>query len=241
MALVCNEAFKIEHNFSAQHFPDSMLCIIKDTNHNYVATNDKSARVLGFLDAKQLTSASKLVTDDTILCKASELAENFRSEDKLSGKAGSVMSICQAVYNGNEKKLLLSEKAPIINERNDIIGYFCSCIDLTATRVINLQPLFALAGIENKLSEQFSIIIKPTYPGIKLSDRQTECLYYIINGYSSAEIAQFCQLSRRTVETYIEHLKNKLSCDSKQQLIEKAIGLGYLEMIPQVIFDKYTN
>lgn len=237
-----NEEFRVKHDSPSFVFPPNMLCSIKDTNHRIVATNNKTAQLLGFSSAEQMLKNP--ISDHEVQCKASQLAQNFRSEDKISFQDEKVVVLSQCYYQNDEKKLFLSEKISLRNSKNEYIGLFVSSIDITATRIINLQPLLSINGMitklnANKLNEQFSVIIRPSYPDIKLSQRQTECLYYIINGYSSSNIGRLCQLSKRTVETYIEHIKDKLLCSSKQELIEKAISLGYLEIIPQVIFDKH--
>lgn len=53
-----------------------------------------------------------------------------------------------------------------------------------------------------------------------LSVRQKECFFFLVRGYTAKQIAQQLGLSYRTVETHINHLKNKFNCRTKGQLIE---------------------
>lgn len=55
-----------------------------------------------------------------------------------------------------------------------------------------------------------------------LSKREKLVLKQVLEGYSAAKIAGNLQLSPRTIEHYLEKIKDKLSCFSKSELIQKA-------------------
>lgn len=54
-----------------------------------------------------------------------------------------------------------------------------------------------------------------------ISSREVECLYLLSKGHTVKEIAQILDISPRTVDTYIERLKQKLQCNFKSELIQK--------------------
>ena len=56
----------------------------------------------------------------------------------------------------------------------------------------------------------------------KLSVQEKECLMLLLKGHSASEIGKTMLLSCRTVEHYIENVKNKLDCHSKYELFEYA-------------------
>ncbi|MCK4870980.1 MAG: helix-turn-helix transcriptional regulator, partial [Gammaproteobacteria bacterium] len=58
---------------------------------------------------------------------------------------------------------------------------------------------------------------------VHLSDRQIECLTYLLAGYTAKEIAQILGLSFRTVESYVEIIKQKHGCPNKKELIRKIL------------------
>ncbi|MGB7979050.1 MAG: helix-turn-helix transcriptional regulator [Chlamydiales bacterium] len=66
-----------------------------------------------------------------------------------------------------------------------------------------------------------------------LSPREKEVLAFLANGFPASYIKEKLHLgSVRTVESYISSIKNKLSCHSKVELIEKAkeiASTGFLE------------
>lgn len=56
-----------------------------------------------------------------------------------------------------------------------------------------------------------------------LTQRQFDVLKYLILGYTAKKIGLALDISYRTVENYVETLKLKLCCNTKSELIEKAI------------------
>lgn len=51
-----------------------------------------------------------------------------------------------------------------------------------------------------------------------LSHREMECSKLLLTGLGNKQIASHLQISERTVEHYIDNIKNKLSCNSKTEL-----------------------
>lgn len=56
---------------------------------------------------------------------------------------------------------------------------------------------------------------------IRLTSRENDCIRLVLRGYTALQIAEILKLSKRTVESYIENIKLKSNCDSKQELITK--------------------
>ncbi len=65
-----------------------------------------------------------------------------------------------------------------------------------------------------------------------LSPREIECLFHILRGKTMKETAAILSLSKRTVETYYENIKNKFGCFTKSELLLQAIQNGYMNMFP---------
>lgn len=61
-----------------------------------------------------------------------------------------------------------------------------------------------------------------------LSSRELEVMSYLLHGGSAHYIANQLHLSKRTIEHYIENIKNKLQCQSKFDLISIAHDLDLL-------------
>ena len=54
-----------------------------------------------------------------------------------------------------------------------------------------------------------------------ISKREAECFFYLIRGKSARETGMALHLSQRTVEFYLDSLRDKLNCRKKSELIEK--------------------
>lgn len=58
-----------------------------------------------------------------------------------------------------------------------------------------------------------------------LSPRQIECLIRLVQGMTQKEIAISTGLSVKTVEHYLNMIKNKLKCNTRYELITKALSI----------------
>lgn len=58
-------------------------------------------------------------------------------------------------------------------------------------------------------------------PGYSLSPREQQTLYYVLLGHSAKEIGKLLTISPRTIEVYINTLKEKMNCTRKLELQQK--------------------
>jgi len=111
-----------------------------------------------------------------------------------------------------------------------------SLIDTSDKRKLAyFQQSFDFSNITNEdlaaqQSQQFfestklkNIIIEGKYQSTKLTQRESECLYYLALGNSIKQIAAILNLSPRTVETYLNHIKQKTGYFSRSALVTKFI------------------
>lgn len=82
------------------------------------------------------------------------------------------------------------------------------------------QELIITLGMEKYL-EQASL----------LSNRERQCLKYLLEGKTAKETADSLSLSPRTVEFYFENIKRKLNCWSKRELFTTAQIMEKLELL----------
>ncbi|MDR3478364.1 MAG: LuxR C-terminal-related transcriptional regulator [Gammaproteobacteria bacterium] len=93
----------------------------------------------------------------------------------------------------------VSYKTPWLSQSGKIIG-------IQALSVISIEPSF-------------------THETNGLTKRQIDCLYHLVCGMSIKHIAKTLLLSPRTVEHYIETIKQKMQCNSRSELISNALKL----------------
>lgn len=64
---------------------------------------------------------------------------------------------------------------------------------------------------------------------LALTPRELDIMKYLSNGYPASYIARQLKIGTRTVENYMAVIKNKLLCNSKVELIQKAIEMASID------------
>lgn len=70
--------------------------------------------------------------------------------------------------------------------------------------------------------EELLRLLNPLAGKMRLTKREKEILPFIAQGFPASYIAQEFYLSRRTVENHWAHIKSKLGCETKTELIKAA-------------------
>lgn len=69
------------------------------------------------------------------------------------------------------------------------------------------------------------------FPGVYLTKREAQIMFYFLHGMSTTKVATLLDLSRRTVEFYINNMKSKLNCQFKSELISRVMQSDFLKLI----------
>ena len=134
----------------------------------------------------------------------------------------------------SEKDIYVVHKYPIINPKTKqvvgILGYMELLILPNALKLVCDINGLVLDGINKKVVNHDKL-------KRELNDKQKIVLFLIINKYSGIEIGKIMRKLRHTisdaaVNEITAKLKYLFNVKSKQQLIEKAIGLKYHTYIP---------
>ena len=70
------------------------------------------------------------------------------------------------------------------------------------------------------------------FPEIYLTQREAECVYWVMKGLTNKQTADKMELSSRTIDYYLRNVRTKLNCYSKAHLIrvlDKACFLSEIE------------
>lgn len=208
----------------------------KDLNSVYLVGSSSTAKIFGFNDTDQLTG----ITDSTVRCEAAEYAELFIKQDekvKIGGNPISVLDVHP--YANNEIKTLIINKSLLLDKNSKPIGINCHCIEVNNQILSDIALQLAKSDktiTNNKhIKKAANFYLNSQYDGLNLSKRQTECLFYLIRGKSLKAIGKAMNLSPRTIESYIDLIKDKMGCNTKSEVIEKAIEIGYLEILPKEV------
>lgn len=204
---------------------------IKDASSQYLIGNNLFSKLVGLSDGADIQGWH----DNEFNCFR-KIAHLFVERDARVMKKNCIFNILTYTFDANNKPILLYGKKYPMTDKNGIIlacGFFLQ--DVTVSQLINLAPLLSLCNTAHgsrQLGNQFSYIITESVPEYLLSNRQTECLFHLLRGQSANDISLTLNISKRTVETHIDDIKSKLGCDTKAQLIDKAICSGLLNYIP---------
>ncbi|OAI48535.1 hypothetical protein AYO45_00950 [Gammaproteobacteria bacterium SCGC AG-212-F23] len=117
--------------------------------------------------------------------------------------------------NDNNVIVTKTKKVVYENSRTESKKYFCA-ISFKFPLVNKLGTSIGVYGVSFVLPKKF---FRDSLYG--LTERQKDCLYYLAKGMSYKQIGKKIKLSPRTVENYLNAAKNKLSCSTRSELIDK--------------------
>ncbi|EKD54722.1 MAG: transcription regulator LuxR family protein [uncultured bacterium] len=214
--------------------PGFIVCM--DLTGNYIYVNQAFSSLLGFKNKEDVTG----LAFKNAPCKVSEYADVHEKQNQEVVKSNAVIKLLDIhPYANNEIVTILTSKAPF----KDVAGHFNVIAHGTVvSRSMLLKISTAIAQSDkrfrkNKNPDQRSYKIVEPIDCQKLSAREIECMFYLIRGKTMTQIATILRLSKRTVEYYLQNIKNKWSCHTKSDLIEKAIETGWIDFIPKNIFN----
>lgn len=240
MFINTNDLLDDEKKNIIQQFIDNVPIFIgaKDFTSQYLIGNDSFAKVLGIPSSQ----AVKGLYDNEFNCKVKKIAYLLMAEDALVMKQKCVVTILSYAFFAKNKPLLVfGKKYPLIDKKGATLGCGFCFQDVTNSQFINLAPVLSLRKTvygNRQLGDQFSYIITESIPEYNLSKRQIECLFHLLRGQSANDIAITLNIGKRTAETHIDAIKCKLGCDTKSQLIDKALSVGLLNYIPSSLIHR---
>ncbi|MBU2710805.1 helix-turn-helix transcriptional regulator [Zooshikella harenae] len=209
----------------------------KDAESNFMYANEDYARLIGLNHHFDIIGR----TDFDMPCETVNCAEQFRRQDQQVIGANKKLRILDIhPFAGGEWKAYIFTKTPLLDDNDYIMGTIFHGADITSASTVELGSLLGRiqmgAAQGDSLVSQSSYILDKSYGAVKLTERQSECLFYLIRGKTAKEIAQILGLSMRTIEIYINQLKTKFNAQSKADLIDQSISMGYLALIPERLF-----
>jgi len=207
------------------------ICFIKDRQSKYIWVNPTGLAISGLnmqdivgrddYDLPWYSVAGKFIAQDK---KAMEGCIQYTLERRISadGPHHNIIMLKKSVYLSQSKAAIGSLAIGFelnFNNHNQYLSY------------MNLYgfQLDSYLSLENSSTKEF------VFGDLKFSRRQAQILGYILRGYSALMIAEQLQLSKRTVEFYINNIKDKLGCNKRTEIIELAyrhnfIGLMFLNI-----------
>jgi DNA-binding CsgD family transcriptional regulator len=169
----------------------------KDSKGAYLAANKTQAVSAGLQSAKDFIGIK-----DNDLCWQ-QFATNYQQRDKRVMYENKTIHCLEPGITVNKQYIkCLSIKTPLRSKMGKAIGI----MGITYFEP-TIQPMAGNTGL--------------------LSNQQVKCLDYLCKGKTTKQIAAIMQLSPRTVEHYITAIKNKMNCNSREELIKQAYDSGF--------------
>jgi PAS domain S-box-containing protein len=215
----------------------------KDKNSVYLGCNNALACSLGLKSPAEIIRKT-----DYDLPTTKEESDSFRAVDKQvieSGLPKFNIIEHQTLPNG-KKMVLLTNKAPIFDKKNNVKGIIANSVDITEAinkqihlldKKSNLESLEKSVAFQDILKQiqQKRYYLTGKFKNIYLTKREAECILCLARGFTNKQMAGILGISNRTVETLMEKLRIKLNCNLRSELIAVAIEGGFLEGIRAVV------
>ncbi len=208
----------------------SGIHFIKDTQSNYIECSPAFEKELN-------VSRKHVIGNTDFNLPWASLTELYQQHDRDAMKKNQSdvlepVKIAQSTIISSR-----TLKLPIADSSGEVLGVFGQ-MDVLAINSSLSEALSALIACDTRKAAHTHQNLKnyqcDSYDkNLKLTPRETECLFLLIRGKSAKEIARFLKISPRTVEVYIENIKLKMNISSRSQIVDKALELGMLEIIPK--------
>lgn len=204
---ICSLKELFSHDFPA---------FLVNSNYQMASLNSVTASSCGF--DSESAAVGKTIFD---FCER-EKAEAIFQADKMAivSQKRSISEDTIILEDGTIHNFL-GFRVPLYNEKNKNIGLLGCSIDLDNGSLASSLTKMTALGLLNASSVNIPSKLSQVY----LSKQQRECAKLLLKGFSSKQIAKGLNLSYRTVEAYVNHLKNKLSCQNKTELVLKLQAL----------------
>ena len=214
------------------------ICMYMDAQNHLRYCNDRAAFILGFDHANK----TRGVHISDIPCKAAECTDIFTMQNKLVIEEHVPLTILDIhPYRNDNTITMLTKKTPYYDSTNKVAGVLMSSTEITHNTLFNVAMIFAHTDTrykQNNKLKQRSYMISKKFKKNDLTPRELECLFYFVRGMTATKIANVLHISKRTVETHLSHIKTKLGCINKSDLIEYAIDSCFIDFIPESAFSK---
>ncbi|HRE31776.1 MAG TPA: helix-turn-helix domain-containing protein, partial [Candidatus Berkiella sp.] len=177
-------------------------------------------------------------------CEASECAEIFWQEDHKVLESNKKMQFLNIVkLANNDWKIIRLIKTPMhdfeTNRSSILFHIIVQYDDLMQNFGIKMSQ--ALEMQMPLLGQNQSGNIIDAHQSDRITRKEKETLFFLIQGKTYKEIAEIQNVSQRAIVEHVENLKYKLHCESKSELIGRAIDLGFHYQIPNTLLTKQIS
>jgi DNA-binding CsgD family transcriptional regulator len=209
----------------------------KDKNSVYVHANTEFSKIIGVDHHLNCVG----LTDFDIPSPPVEYAESFQEQDNLVITTGNRIRVIDIhPYSDGNWRAHLFTKTPWKNQQGEIVGTIFSGIELKDTAILEVGHWICRAtGLNKKKQASFNLNIH-NQP-ISLNTRESEVLFLLLYGKKPQYMARALEISVKTVENHVLHLREKFNANSKNELQDLALDLGFGSHIPESMLKRQLS
>jgi DNA-binding CsgD family transcriptional regulator len=219
-----------------QGYIDGLLepAIYKDENCVFQYLNPQFGKTVG-VRGHHLDLVGSTASD--LPCGMAAAAEVFEEQDRFVMRSGrAVKNLNIHPYADGVWGVYIGRKEPVFDENKKAVGVIWHGVDITDAYTVAISTQLArFGGLQNNYE------LKGDGGRLSLTPRESEVLFLILRGKTAKLAAAVLGVSYRTVQQYIDSLKQKFGVESKIELIDTAMAQGYMSQIPLSIFSKQLS
>lgn len=159
-----------------------------------------------------------------------EIAESIINNDREVMGKKSLRIIEENFYRKKDEKIfsVISIKLPWYQD-HQIVGVFGLTIPIALEKNYPLSDSLeriakmGLLSTSSDVNDSQKIVPGLTIGNTYITKREWDCLALLVYGKTAKQIARILNISSRTVECYLNNVKNKLNVSCKADLIEKVL------------------
>ena len=210
---------------------------IFSTENTYINNSTGFLKTLGF----KTVDESYDVKFENINAESARNHEQWEIDCQFGIKNNKLVRLISYGKFADGWKIYFGHHKPIVDkESNNVIGILANYIDMTENSFLDVGRLIMMEndGLKRK---QFQYTIQDNVGFEGLTKREQEVLFWYNHGINSIGISRRLSKPDRpitpsTVRSYLEKIKLKLGVNTKEQLLEKSISIGFMCTVPESLF-----
>ncbi len=197
---------------------------------------DQASRIVRcnsvFLEYAGVQSANQVLGHTDYDFPWQEYADTYRKHelDVLAGNNHSIIFPSKTAQG--EYSVFLHNKAARHDDAGNIIGIQCHAVEIMHPKI---HQLFAQLSAQTPETVQQKGYTRGKNKIFDLTPREKDILFFLCKAKTAKQIALILNISPRTIYSHIEHLKQKLNCHTKGELVDAAYQTGFSHELPSQI------
>lgn len=210
------------------------ITYFKDTQGRYLSASESLVKIAGMKQHQQFCG----LTDPEL--PWIEFADYFQQIDRHVLKTKQQdFRIHKAPIVGGDIVTVITHKKPYITPEGTTGLLGSSSFLENPDRLARIEQRFKSdLSIDPELSITQDYVLIDKYENLNLSKRESECVYYYIRGYTAKQIAQRLTLSYRSIESYLDNVRNKLGTNNKIDMMLRVIETGCFNKVPMSLYQR---